>query len=330
MDGETLKSIREKRQETQQEFAAVLNAEFGRKYDGPKISRWESGAEKIPADVAGFVTLCELVYTRDTPGAATIITLASNKGGIGKTAVSVNLAYTLARIGARVLLVDADSQGNSTLHVGIGEKEAERLDLRRRTLYDVLIGAVGIKEVIRDTSVKNLSVIPSYSRLASADVELNGELFTMRDKLADVAHDFDFIIIDCSPSLNAVTLCALTAAKYALVPVQTEPHSIIGLARLMTTITQLRRSANQGLEVLGIVPTMHSSRISQNKDSLIELYTKLGNKMAIFAPIPRASVYPQAAAANMITLLLDRNAPGLSTYLEISSALMEKQNGTQA
>ena len=330
MDGETLKAIRDKRAETQTDFAALLNEEFGRKYDGPKISRWESGAEKIPADVAGFVTLCELRYRRPEGHKARVITLASNKGGIGKTAVSVNLAYTLARIGGKVLLVDADSQGNSTLHVGIAEKDAERLDLRRKTLYDALVGNTPLRDVIHPTGVAGLEVVPSYTRLAAADVELSGEHDTLRDKLSEVADDYDFVVVDCGPSLGAVTLCALTAASYVLAPVQTEPHSIVGLARLFTTINQVKRSANRELEILGVVPTMHSPRITQCKDSLLELYQKLSSKMQIFTAIPRASVYPTAAAANMITLVADRNAPGLGTFLEIANALMERQNGTQA
>jgi chromosome partitioning protein len=190
------------------------------------------------------------------------------------------------------------------------------------------MGGAVIKDVIRATDVQNLSLIPSYTRLASADVELSGQLYAIRDKLEEVADDYDVVVIDCSPSLSTVTLAALNAADYAIIPVQTEPHSVVGLTRMMTTINQIRRSANKKLEILGLVPTMHNARVGTCKDSLIELYTKLGSKMRIFTPIPRSAVYLQATALNMITLVADKNAPGLSTYLEISNALMEKQNGT--
>lgn len=323
MDGHALRDAREKRGETIAEFAQLLSAEFDRKIDQAKLTRWEAGLEKIPPEVEGFLILSQLVYKTSPSIPATTMSAINRKGGIGKSTVSVNLAYTLARSGAKVLLVDADSQGNATLHVGVTPAELDRIERQRLTLYDLLMSDIPAEKVIRTTKTKNLFVIPSFTRLSSADDNLAGNLKVLKEKMGQVTAQFDYIIFDCAPSMSAMTKNCLVASRYTLIPVQTEPHSIFGLSTMLTTITEMRRSDNRELEILGIVPTMHQPRIGQNKDSLLELHTSLSRKYSIFPAIPRSSVYPQSAAVGMITLDFDRASPGLGTFVEIAKTLIE-------
>ena len=226
MDSKELADARGRRGESQQQFAVALSAELGKKIDVQKVCKWESGLEKVPSDVEGVLILAEVQYKPNGTHPATIVSSTNLKGGCSKTSVAVNLAYVLAKSGARTLLIDADSQGNSTLHVGILDKEAQRLDMQHRTLYDVLTGEAEISQVVRQTNVPNLSLIPSYTRLFAADDELSGELEILRTRLDAIRGDYDFIVLDCAPSLHAVTRNCLVASKYALIPVQTEPHAL--------------------------------------------------------------------------------------------------------
>ena len=330
MDGRQVAEARERRGESQQEFAVALSAELGKKIDAVKVNKWESGQEKVHSDVEGVLTLSEVQYKPNGTHPATVISSTNLKGGCSKTSVAVNLSYVLAKSGARTLLIDADSQGNSTLHVGILDKEAQRLDMQHRTLYDVLTGEAEIAQVVRQTSVPNLSLIPSYTRLFAADDEMSGELNVLRQRLEAIQGEFDFIVLDCAPSLHAVTRNCLVASRYALIPVQTEPHALNGLARMLHTVAEIRRGANRQLEVLGIVPTMHQPRVSQNKDSLLELHDNLGRKHPVYPAIPRSSFYPMSAAVNMITLQYERNAPGLRTFVEIAQALVQTRAEVEA
>ncbi len=327
MDGPALTDFRLGRNWSAADFGKVLSADLGKKIDAAKIGRWEAGLEKIPADVEGFLSLSSLAFTKPAPTKGISVAVVNRKGGIGKTSITVNLGYVLARAGARVLIVDADAQGNSTLHVGIEEIEAERLDRQRKTLYDILKNQTPVEQCIKETTTKNLHIIPSYSRLAIADEEFSGELELIKANLSVVHEQFDFVLYDCAPSMSTVTKNCLMASKYALIPVQTEPHSIVGLARMLTTLTEMRRSTNRDLEILGIVPTMHQARIGQNKDSLLELYSSLSKKYCIYSAIPRSSIYPTSASVNVITIDYDKGVPGLKTFVEIAASLFERASG---
>ena len=324
MDGSALKEAREARGYSVDELGKILSSDLGKRIDGSKVSRMECGLDKIPADVEGFLALTSLTFQKPKSTKAISIAVSNLKGGIGKTSICVNLAYVLARAGAKVLLVDADSQGNSTIHVGIAEDVVRKIDRAHSTLYDVLKGEKSLLECIRETTTPNLCILPSYSRLAAADEELVGQLEVLKEKIEGAHDKFHFILFDCGPHLSTVTKNCLVATKYALIPVQTEPHSISGLDRMLTTLADMRRTSNRSLDILGIVPTMHSARVGQCKDSLIELHDKLGRKQTIYPAIPRSSVYSQSAAVNMITVAFDRGVPGIATFVEIASTLFER------
>jgi cellulose biosynthesis protein BcsQ len=320
MDGDKVRAIREARKLTQDEFAVFVNGLCGRKYDKAKISRWETGAERVPADVAGLLAITQTeVRRRDR---AIIVAIALQKGGVAKTSTAINVGYVLAKAGALVLLVDADTQGNASLHVGVEHNTMVGLARQGKTLYEVLTGKAQIDDVILPTSIKGLDVLPATVTLAQAERELPIEPPTnMRKVLATVRTRYDVILIDCPPSLGTVTLHALTAADRVLIPCQTEPLAITGLSQLHVTVTNLQRRHNPRLGILGIVPTLFSSRLTQDKASLEDLKASWSQIAPILEPVPKSTVYPQSAGGHVITLAADPSAPGLATYLQIIDLL---------
>ena len=327
MTGEELRALRESRGQTQLEFAAWLNGLMGRRYDKQKISRWETERERVPRDVAGILSIVALTRAAPLPSRrAVTVAVALQKGGTAKTATSVNLAYVLARAGNRVLLVDADSQGNATVHVGISQQDVVRLSREGRTHYHALTGKASLADVILPTEVEGLRVVPASIALSAAEAELYHDptgISAMSEMLAVVRADYDFVIIDCAPALGMITSSALVAADYLLIPCQTEAHAILGLEQLSETIAKIRRRANPSLEILGIVPTMYSARQSQDRASLDDMKALWGQQLPMFEPIPRSTVYSQAAAANVITLAGDPGAPGMETFIAIAARLMD-------
>lgn len=327
MTGEELRALRDRLGKTQQEFAVWLNNLMGRRYDKQKISRWETDREKLPRDVAGALSVAGLGLDRPSRhGPALTVAIALQKGGTAKTATSINLAYVLARAGNRVLLVDADSQGNATVHVGIPAERVVELSKQGRTHYHALTGKAPLGEVIVPTDVPGLDLVPASIALAAAEADLYHEptgIGAMAEMLESVKADYDFIIIDCAPALGMVTSAALAAARYLLIPCQTEAHAILGLDHLSETIAKIRRRSNPDLQILGIVPTMYSARQSQDRASLDELQEHWGTRIPMFEPIPRSTVYSQAAAANAITLAGDPGAPGVETFVDIARRLMD-------
>ncbi|MEI7606593.1 MAG: AAA family ATPase [Rhodospirillaceae bacterium] len=334
MIGDELRALRYKRGLDQSEFAVWLNGLSGRRYDKQKISRWESERERIPRDVAGLLGIAALA--RSTPPSArkaVTVAVVLQKGGTAKTATCVNLAYVLARSGTRVLLVDADSQSNATVHVGISQHEVVRLTRESRTHYHALTGKTCLAEVIIPTAVPGLDLVPASIALSAAEAELYHDpagITAMAEMLAEVQSDYDFVIIDCAPALGMITSNALVAADYLLIPCQTEAHAILGLDQLSETITKIRRRANPTLQILGIIPTMYTARQSQDRASLDDMKAVWGKQVTIFEPIPRSTVYSQSAAANVITLAGDPGAPGMETFVAVAARLMEIADRTRS
>lgn len=313
MDGDWIRALREKRGLTQEEFALHVNRLVRRKYDRSKVSRWETGAERVPVDVAGLLSL-EEVRVRKRERAVTVA-VSLHKGGSAKTSTTINLAYVMAQAGGRVLIVDADAQGNASLHVGIPNDQLVQVSREGKTIYEAMTGRTRPVETILKTDVEGLDVMPATISLAQIERELPVEPTThMRDMLAPLLPSYDAIFIDCPPSMGAVTVQAMTAADTVLIPCQTEPLAILGLSHLYATIQSLRRRHNPDLGILGIIPTLYSPRLNQDRASLEDIKSAWGKVAPIFDPIPKATIYPQSAGARVITLQADPTAPGLTTY----------------
>lgn len=327
MTGDDLKALREKRGLTQTQMAAFVNELTGRRYDKQRLSKWETGKEALPRDVQGRLLLLSLEHPpTEPPRRGTTIAIGLQKGGTAKTATSINVAFLLARAGSRVLLVDADPQGNATVHVGVPQSDVVALTEAGRVLYHALMGKAALADVIRPTGIAGLDIVPSSIALASADTELPGNLTNAQTAMAEmldaVRGDYDFILIDCAPNLGAVTINALTAADYVLIPCQAEPHAILGVSAFLDTVARIQRRLNPGLRVLGVLPTMLNARQTQDRSSLEDIGRLWGSEYRVFPPVPRATIYAQAAGANVITLDADIGAPGVESYAAIAEALL--------
>ncbi|KAA0574388.1 AAA family ATPase [Azospirillum sp. B21] len=332
MRGEGMKAFRERRELTQPDFALWLNERLQRRYDRSKISRWESNSEKIPEQVARFL-LQELAGPEVDHGPALTLVFANRKGGVGKTVSSVNVAAGLAQRGCSVLFVDSDPQANATMHFGLNPIHQDKIN---QTLYTPLRaamldspGAATLAECTVQTGEGSLHVVPSGMRLGDAETELLGKPgsdFTLREILTDARRTYDFIVIDTPPHFGALTINALTAGDGIIVPCQTEAFSVTGVEFLLKNIDAIQRRSNPRLSVIGLLPTMYDHRLVQDRASLEDMHRIFGKMLRIFPPMPRATVYAQAAAAGRTVAEALPDAPGMAVYEEVVAAVVEKRN----
>jgi chromosome partitioning protein len=242
-----------------------------------------------------------------------IMALANQKGGVGKTTTAINLAAGLAELGFRVLLVDIDPQGNSSTGLGI------RPEGRKFTSYDLIVDGVAINDVIKLTSVPNLWIVPANADLASADLEIissEKRSFLLHDALRQPDIDpfrFDYILIDCPPSLSLLTINALVASNSVLVPLQCEFFALEGLSQLMLTVRDVRRSANPGLRIEGIVLTMYDMRNKLTAQVEADARTTMGD-LVLKTTIPRNVRVSEAPSHALSVLAYDTSSKGAAAY----------------
>lgn len=329
MTGEELRAYRDACGLGQQELAQTLNEKLGRRYDRNKISRWENGAERIPQLVAAALNVRRTGAPAGIPaaglaaGPALVTVCVNQKGGVGKTTSTVNVAYLLARRGARVLVVDCDPQANATVHFGVDPHER---DIARRTLTHVLFADAPMPESVVPVCDGLLHLLPSSISLAAADAEIlkepNGALL-LREKIDEVRESYDFIMIDCPPNLGQVTVSALNAADQVLIPSQTEMLSIMGIPMLLETLSKVRRRVNPKVAVLGVLPTLHKARRLQDQAMMDELRRIAdGARLRVFTPVKDAADYAKGVIAGRPTLELNPTAAGADSYGEVADALL--------
>ena len=239
-----------------------------------------------------------------------IISIANQKGGVGKTTTSVNLSTLLAKRGKKVLLIDADPQGNATSGVGM-DKNVEL------SVYDMLISdEVESKDIIQKTEIKNLYICPSNINLAGAEVELVSMMsreYRMKEKLEQIKSDFDYIIIDCPPSLGLITLNSFTASNSVLIPVQCEYYALEGLGQLINTINLVKKHLNTELEIEGALLTMYDIRTNLSNQVVKEVNKYFENKV-YKTVIPRNVKLSEAPSYGMPISIYDPRSKGAKSY----------------
>lgn len=252
-----------------------------------------------------------------------ITAIANQKGGVGKTTSTVNLAYALTRSDARVLAVDVDPQSSLSISLGLEPRTIRELEEAQRTLYYSLVKGVPLRDLILS---RNPDIIPSSIRLANAEAELlspYGAATALRGCLAPLRGRYDHILLDCPPTLSLLTVNALSAADEVLIPVKTDYLSMMGIPLLLDTIENVRRHANPELAILGILPTMYNVRNIHDQEVLAELHQIVsGRSIPIFEPINRSTGFDKAPVEGKSTLELYPNTPGVAHYATIAGTIL--------
>jgi chromosome partitioning protein len=264
-----------------------------------------------------------------------VLAIANQKGGVGKTTTAINLGTALAAIGEKVLILDLDPQGNASTGVGIGE------DARPVTTFDVLAGKSSIAKAATKTLVPNLSIVPANSDLVGLESELMSQPnrnFRLRDAVAAMLAEqkarpgdvpYAYMLIDCPPSLNLLTLNALVASDAVLVPVQCEFFALEGIAQLKQTIDQIKATLNPALEIQGVVLTMHDARTALSKEVAADVRAFFGPKV-YETMIPRNVRVAEAPSACKPIMLYDYDCPGSQAYIKLATEIIERERRLRA
>ncbi len=263
------------------------------------------------------------------------LAIANQKGGVGKTTTAINLGTALAAIGERVLVIDLDPQGNASTGLGVPP------EARTRTSYDAVMGTVGLMEAAVQTAIPGLLVVPANQDLVGLESDLSGEAsraYKLRDAVAALAAQsqskpadqaIKYVLIDCPPSLNILTLNALAAADAVLVPVQCEFFALEGISQLKESIDQIRATLNPTLEIQGVVLTMHDARTTLSREVADEVRAFFGPKV-YESVIPRNTRVAEAPSHGKPILLYDYDCAGSQAYIRLATEIIQRERQTKA
>ena len=259
-----------------------------------------------------------------------VLAIANQKGGVGKTTTAINLGTALAATGMRVLIFDTDPQGNASTGLDVHP------DARHATTYEVLVGAQTLAKAITPTKVPNLFIAPGDANLSGVEMELMQQeraQYRLRDAVAKFREEtelaFDYMLIDCPPSLNVLTVNALTAANGVLVPLQTEYFALEGLAQLVATINAVKQNLNPALEIQGVVLTMFDKRTTLSDQVAQEVRKHFPDKV-YETVIPRNVRVSEAPSHGLPAILYDPNALGSKAYINLARELLKREHALKA
>ena len=251
-----------------------------------------------------------------------IIAIANQKGGVGKTTTSINLSSCLAEKGKKVLAIDLDPQGNMTSGLGVDK------DVVDNTVYELILGECSIKESISKTIVENLTIIPSNVNLAGAEIELlgiNDKEYILKTAVDYIKDDYDFIIIDCPPSLNMLTVNAMTTADTVLVPIQCEYYALEGLSQLIHTINLVQERLNPKLQIEGVVFTMYDVRTNLSNQVVDTVKENLDTKI-YSTMIPRNIRLAEAPSYGIPINMYDSKSAGAESYRNLAKEIIDRKD----
>jgi chromosome partitioning protein len=302
-------------------YSATLTGSIGAEEQELMLTRQAEAAEPSSGPDHENATVSTVTATENQPdgahsprGLARVISVANQKGGVGKTTTAVNLGAALAEIGYRVLVVDLDPQGNATTGLGINPHTLDA------SIYDVLLRDVPMEDCIEPTSLRNLFVVPATIDLAGAEIELvpafSREL-RLRRALATVQNDFDFVLIDCPPSLGLLTINGLAASTEVLVPIQCEYYALEGLGQLVRNVSLVKANLNPVLEVSTIVLTMYDARTRLAEQVANEVRDHFGSKVCR-SVVPRTVRLSEAPSYGQPIIIYDPSSRGAIAYRELA------------